>query len=750
MFDYQGRRQYSKSTGLFTVLTEPMRRGDFSSLLTASRVVRLSDPVNPDCIVNNVIQRQCIDPHSLEVLHFMAPPPNLPGVTQNLTQPISSGNNWDQYVTRVDEVLNDNARLYVRYAYQKAKPFSGNVFFPDSTYTPSKQNNFVVGYTHVITPNLVNQLQVGRNQVSLNSANGYFVDPSLVSQLSVLTIPGYANPEGNPGDPSVSISGYTGTGSGARNSLQTDEVWTTTDTLSWNRGAHNIIAGSDISRVYTTRFAANNPRGSFSFNGTMTGDAAADFMRGLLVSATTPTVQLGSAGLQWRDDFFVVDKWNATRNLTLNIGLRYELPTVPVSPSGIANVLSPDGTTLIPATKTPNYKFTLPNHSQWAPRFGFAYRLGPSWVLRGGFGVYYSPDTTNTVTILSLNPPFGTNFTYNTNRANPVMTFSNPNPVAALGTASPTPDILTIGPYFPSGTMNQWSFDVERSLWADAALDVQYLGNHTYHLDTSWQRNAPLPGPGPIQARRPNPRFGNIRQIENQEYSNYEGMNVIFTQRMHRGLSMQWSYTWSHSLDQGTYSTGGGQIVNPYDWHADYGNSSDDVRHRFVGHYVWQMPFFRRAKNAFTRGAAGGWALSGIASIQTGAPVNVTITQDQANTGQGSQRPNLVGKIDASRCGKVLIACVNSNAFALPTQFTYGNAGRNLFYGPGVINFATSLSKAFPFHERFAFHVRLDAYNTLNHVNFGNPSGNWSAATFGNITSAGAMRVFELTGRLVF
>src|SRR5262245_39234035 len=117
----------------------------------------------------------------------------------------------------------------------------------------------------------------------------------------------------------------------------------------------------------------------------MTGDAAADFMRGLLGSDTTPTVQLGSSGRQPRNDFFVLDKWNATRRLSLNIGVRYELPTVPVSPSGIANVLSADETTLIPPTKTPNYKFTLPNHNQWAPRFGFAYRLGANWVLRGGF-----------------------------------------------------------------------------------------------------------------------------------------------------------------------------------------------------------------------------------------------------------------------------------------------------------------------------------------------------------------------------
>jgi len=117
MFDYQGRRQYSKNTGLFTVMTAPMRRGDFSELLTASKPVRLSDPVDPGCIVNNVIQPQCVDPHALEVLNFMAPVPNLPGPTQNLSQAVSSGNNWDQYVSRIDETINDRTRLYSRFAY---------------------------------------------------------------------------------------------------------------------------------------------------------------------------------------------------------------------------------------------------------------------------------------------------------------------------------------------------------------------------------------------------------------------------------------------------------------------------------------------------------------------------------------------------------------------------------------------------------------------------------------------------------
>jgi len=243
---------------------------------------------------------------------------------------------------------------------------------------------------------------------------------------------------------------------------------------------------------------------------------------------------------------------------------------------------------------------------------------------------------------------------------------------------------------------------------------------------------------------------GNIQEIKNSENSNYHGMNLVFTQRMHKGMSAQLNYTWSHSLDMGLYSTGGGFIVNPYNGKADYGNSNDDIRHRFVGNYVWDLPFFQSTSSRLLRTAAGGWTLSGIASIQTGNPVNVTISQDQANTGQGNQRPDRVGAIHTN-CGNVIIACVNKSAFALPTLYTYGNSARNPFYGPGLVNFDTSLAKAFPIHEQVAFQFRMDAYNTFNHVNWAPPNGNFSGSTFGNITTTSTnMRVFEFMGRLTF
>jgi hypothetical protein len=175
------------------------------------------------------------------------------------------------------------------------------------------------------------------------------------------------------------------------------------------------------------------------------------------------------------------------------------------------------------------------------------------------------------------------------------------------------------------------------------------------------------------------------------------------------------------------------------------------VPQRFVGNYVWQMPFFA-GRGPLVRTVAAGWSLSGIATIQTGLPVNVTISQDQANTGRASQRPDRVGTIHAESCGRVLVNCVNTSAFAMPALYTYGNTARNALAGPGYVNFDTALAKTFRVHEGLGFKFRVDAYNTFNHPNWGPPSGNFSSsATFGNITTTATnMRMFEFMGRLTF
>jgi outer membrane receptor protein involved in Fe transport len=135
----------------------------------------------------------------------------------------------------------------------------------------------------------------------------------------------------------------------------------------------------------------------------------------------------GSGGAQqWRYGFFFQDKWQVTSNLTLTYGLRYELPTVPQSTTGNATILNPEQTAFIPTTVPQKIPLNGPDHNNWAPRLGFAYRLPSRFVLRGGFGMYYNPNQLNSYTLMTTNPPFSTIFTYPNNIANPTLTLANP------------------------------------------------------------------------------------------------------------------------------------------------------------------------------------------------------------------------------------------------------------------------------------------------------------------------------------
>src|SRR5260370_11277913 len=235
--------------------------------------------------------------------------------------------------------------------------------------------------------------------------------------------------------------------------------------------------------------------------------------------------------------------------------------------------------------------------------------------------------------------------------------------------------------------MNQWSFDVERALWGGAGLDVQYLGSQPGQLDRNYYNNTPLPGPGPVQARRPNQRWGVIRGVANDVVENYDGLNVVLRQRLTRGLSMLLSYTWSHTLDVGTDSNNAGAGAapqDPYNWKGDYGNSNWDIRHRFVASYTYELPFFKTAKG-LRHYALGGWQLNGVTTVQTGTPILLNAAGDVANTGVATpERPNLIAPASANCGDGHLIGCITASSFSVAAPFTYGHAGRNIVKGTGL------------------------------------------------------------------
>ena len=190
-------------------------------------------------------------------------------------------------------------------------------------------------------------------------------------------------------------------------------------------------------------------------------------------------------------------------------------------------------------------------------------------------------------------------------------------------------------------------------------------------------------------------------------------MNVIFRQRLTHGLQMNTSYTWSHTLDVTTDSNGGGTPLIPYDWKDDYGNSNWDIRHRFIASFVYDIPFFG-VTNPVLKGMFTKWQANGIITIQTGLPFNVSTGTDTANTASsGTYRPNLVGT-PSEDCGRGnLVGCITASAFTVnnlypiaPTNYAYGNAGRNLLHGPGLENVNFSLFKNFPLRERLKLQFR--------------------------------------------
>jgi hypothetical protein len=596
---------------------------------------------------------------------------------------------------------------------------------------------------------MVNDIHFGRQTLNTNSLN-YWYENNLKNAGTQLGIPGFTADTTNdsPGIPVISISsGYLGTGNAATNWFQSDTTWQGTDAFTWTHGDHTVNAGMEFRKLITGREAVNDTLGLFNFTGVFTGNAAADFILGVAASDTTPAPEVKNIVAEWRDGFWVTDNWHVTKRLTLDLGLRYELPTVPFTENGYATILNATQTALVPTNPPqPGYKLTGPNHKDFAPRVGAAYRLTDKTVFRVGAGIYYNPNQTNSFTFLSANPPFAFSTSYTATANNPVLTLANPEPASLGNSPTSTPNVISPAAKLPTEAMYQWSSDLQQGLWSNGALEIGYLGSHSLHLDRSDYINTPLPGPGSVQARRPNQLFASIRIINNDEIANYDGLSFTFRQRLTHGITVLSSYTWSHTLDITTDSNGGGSPMNPYDWKADYASANWDVRNRWVTSFTYQLPLWQGAKYAAERVVLGGWQANGILILQSGFPFNVTIPTDQANTSLGSQRPNLVAT-PSDTCGNNhLVNCINIAAYQLPTLYTYGDEGRNMLAGPGLKNLDFSMFKSFAIREKAKIQFRAEFFNLFNTPNFSNPntglpslpSGTYSYSapgSFGSITS---------------
>jgi hypothetical protein len=836
---YEGLRTHSTTPAYTQAFTQAEMNGDFTALLTpalsgAKLPIILFSPFDGHSYYNPATQTQIINDRPaanapiVNNIFKYAAVANVPApgtvLTSNYYGVPSAVTNENSSVDRIDQNIGDNIRLFGRFDWQQVNGVTIAREYVNNNYNPTWARNAAAGFTYTITPNLVNDLRGGFNWLKTDSLD-YFYENGPQDADAQLGLPapfGIGKQNNDPGLPDFNGATSFSENESGDNWIQDDRTYQLYDQVSWSRGKHTIMAGIDVRRLNIGRAAVNSSRGVFTFSSSYTsyqstpapialcptlgsctyGSADASLYLGVLSGDTTPLFQVKEEVTQWRNGFFVQDTWRMSKQLTLEYGLRYELPMVPVSANGYARLMDPTYTKLTPpssATTPTGYTpvvglpLTGPNHKDIAPRLGFAYRLNDRVTIRGGGGIYYNANQLNAYTLTSSNFPFAASVVYSSplnglaTASNPYDTLSNPTAGAGAlpfaGTPGTYVSAYSVANPLPSETMYQWNLDNGFQLWRNAGVELQYLGSHSIHLNTNLYPNQPLPGVGnqatTVNARRPNQNFGVIRVAANIANASYNGLTVVLRQRQSHGFSGNLSYTWAHALDESADANASGTCMIQLNCKADWGNSNADIRHKAVFSFTYGLPTL--AKNNFLiQEAIGGWQLNGIVSVQTGAPFNVSFgTTDWANVGvpQSSgapQRPNYVHaphytctkqSLLQEAYGANTVSCVDATAYAAPAHYTYGNVHRNDLHGPGSWTNNLSLFKDFKLHERTSFQFRLEAFNALNHANLTTPtnitfnvntttgalSPSSSLSAFGvPAVASGQARVFQIAGKINF
>jgi hypothetical protein len=488
----------------------------------------------------------------------------------------------------------------------------------------------------------------------------------------------------------------------------------------------------------------------------------------------------------------VQDDWKIARNLTLNIGLRYELnlqPTPMLGQSarfnfqtqvwevstfnGQINTISQQvaqfayprfANQIVKATDVglPN-KLLYNDYKNFAPRVGLAWRpFGDNkTVVRAGAGIFYLMTSgNNSVSAPIINVPFIVDESKQQTIVNGFPTATVQNFFAPFSSNANFTTPLTYGfnTHMKTPEMYQWNFAIQRELTKDMSIEVAYVGNKGTHLELALPTNLPRVSSTDLrtfQQRRPNPALGTGSYYDNVNNSNYNALEVKVEQRFSHGVNFLLGYSWSKAIDETSNDQIADAINDPFNLASMRGRSNFDVGQRLVLSGGWELPFGkgRSYLNSIPRAAdavIGGWQLGGILTLQGGFPFTPSMSSDPANVGFAyARRPDVIGtgKVDSCTAAR----CFNIADFRVPARYTIGNAGRNILRGPGMVNLDFSLFKNFNFTERIYLQFRAEAFNALNHTQFNNPNTNIELPNSGGrIFSAKDARIGQFGLKLYF
>ncbi len=773
-FSYQGTRIRRSDTAVVTVPTADQKRGIFGG-------VNIYDPAKVTGGVraqfpNNTIPDSRIDPVGRRIA-ALYPDPNQPGAVNNFASIQRETDNADQFDARGDHSFSERDKVFVRFSRSDresvrspifAAPGNGGAFATAPLRVVPTAWSVAGGYTHIISTSAVNDLRINYTQNDSDQLS--LAEQPLFDQFGIEGVPQF---EGLVGLPTFNVTNYTGLGDRtfAPNPKQA-KIYQVNDSFSWTKGAHGMKFGGEFWRILGYAGTSNTARGSFTFNGQFTsrtpgsgtGNAIADLLLGQTSTAVLTTRQIVNMSAS-NYGFYFNDNWKVSPKLTLNLGLRYELTTRyrerdNRQASFDLNPGSPTyGTVVFPGDGDHRSEtFSDLDKNNFAPRIGFAWQMTGKTVLRGGGGIFYGGVGFYAVAQTTAgSPPFFLNITFPSasNAAGSTLALSDGFPADALSPSRALNPAVGAQLYnYPFPTVYQGNLSVERELSGGFVGSLAYVGNSTTHLNGQIDMNAPIPGPGAVNPRRPFPAFGAINLFTGFGHSSYHSLQAKVERRFRNGFSLLSSYTWSHAMDNtqdGEDTTVPTIPQNQLNTNAEKSSSGYDLRHRFVTSAIYDLPFGKwLGGSKIARAIFGGYQLGGIFVAQTGQPVNPSVAGNPANTTTPT-RPNRLADGALDRGSRTVDRWFDPSAFALPAAFTYGNSGRNVLRAPGLTNLDLLIGRNFVFSERTRLEFRGEFYNLINSAHFGRPNAVIGSPQAGTITSTSLPnRQIQLGLRLVF
>lgn len=634
--------------------------------------------------------------------------------------------NETDFSARLDHRFTGSDDFFGRYSYSDSSGQLRSFYLNTLSGNRTLLQSASVSEVHRFTPTLFNEARFGfvrSANSSIGAADGFG---------GALPIP--LNPAGDAILPGIDVFNLPYAESPNPPEFQNNNLFGFNDDVTYIRGRHTFKSGFWVRRVQDNPNLQPLSSGVYFFNtvADVVNNNPASFFN--QAAETDFGIRFTNYAAYFQDDIAVSPR------LKLNLGLRYELDTVPTEAHGRFAPIVGLGDIATATLSTPGTPVHNGDHDNFAPRIGFAYQLtqDAKTVLRGGTGIFYDLPTVN-ATQLAFGPPFKiTNFVLGTASGGPVSVPIDPALlVTAITGLPPFGSAIVYNPtHFRTPFAYEYNLNLQRQITNDLVVQASYVGA----LGRNLIRMQPLNLINPATGMAPNPDFatGALDLIDSDAVSNYNAFQANVNQRLSHGLELTVSYTWAHSLDDASNPTGTSVNSsftgsNPYDFHAEYAASDFDIRHNVIVAFLYQLP-----AGVHYRKLTNGWSLQGLFTAHTGTPYTPLLGEDIAGDGDqyaaNNQRPNIVPGVPlyiASPAPPYPVA--NPAAFSIPAAGAFGNAGRNILRNPGLEQFDASLLKSTRITERLTAQFRVEFFNLLNHSNFASP-----AASGNNLLTAGS------------